>query len=265
MQKRLTKPALITGPYCFNGALQAYTIDLNFAKQGQDPAWQFVKGCVDGLPCWHDAPSDNGGNHPAIPDATSSAILKWVDKYLGATGLIAVSVLLVISLICNMRLCCKVRAKRRQLQEQSQTQDEEIGASVTTATTRQRRQTRTATTRSSNTQPSRQSQPLQQTQTQPRSAQILTPSRLVRKREPTDAEPTDSELSTPLLRKNDPSAPSQSSMDRTPAAKSAPLGGKMDRTPVVTKSETKKDSLSKEPAAAKAIVPEETTTIDGQK
>lgn len=251
LQKRLTKPNIIKGPYCFDGDLKAYTIDLNFNKQGVDPAWQFVKGCVDGLPCFHDTPTGNGGNHPGIPDATSTAIFKWTEEHLGAPGLIALLVLLVVSLICNLRLCCKIRAKRRQLQQVAQSPttrgDEEAGrAGATTATTtpRQRRQViRTPAARST---PANR----QQVPPEPRSAQILTPSRLVRTTDPPTG--ASSELQTPLLpKKNDPSAPPQPSMDRTPAPQNAPMGGKMDRTPIVAKAGApKKDGGPKESSSA---------------
>ncbi|CAJ1968758.1 unnamed protein product [Cylindrotheca closterium] len=315
LQKRLTKPKIVHGPYCYNGALEAYTIDLNFAKQGQDPAWEFVKGCVNGLPCWQpDAPAAAPDHHyPGIPDGTASSLLKWVNLQLGAPGLIALSVLLAMSLICNLRLCCKIKRRRRQSQSQSQSQlqsqgDEEggaVGAGTTSSSSsssrdatgntnmttprRQRRQPSRPTAAAATTRQSQQSQ-----SQQPRSAQILTPSRLM-KREPTSDEPAAaaaaaaSEMHTPLLPKTkkkkmnkngnnnnnneknthaDPSAPLPPPMDRTPASKNPPVSSNiMDRTPIATKvagpkKKKKTTTTTKEPSKASINTTTSTTSAD---
>ena len=61
-------------------------------------------------------------------------------------------------------------------------------------------------------------------------------------------------------RTSTPSAPSQPSMDRTPAPQNAPMGGKMDRTPIVAKAGApKKDGGPKE---ASSVTEEKTRKQD---
>jgi hypothetical protein len=114
-----------TRPDCYGkDPNRAYTIHLNYdsAQKAEAATWKGVKGCVDSWPCWKGDPRPPALPPSAVIPEDNQTKGSYVLDPKGVEALIiyAVGLLLVVSLILNLKLANRLR-KVQQQQQQSGT------------------------------------------------------------------------------------------------------------------------------------------------